>query len=93
MDGVQPSFERFPERTSKDSQTFSIKLKGARGGLLDLTPIIALIPKEGAENEGLLRPIACLPYIYRVWMAVRKSKVKQCAMKLNDGRFSSPGIL
>jgi hypothetical protein len=58
-----------------------------------LHPIIALIPKEGAENEGQLRPIAILPYVYRVWMAVRKSKVKQWAIKLNDGRFTSPGTL
>eukprot|EP00972_Heterocapsa_arctica_P039088 5755680-Heterocapsa_arctica.AAC.1 len=39
-----------------------------------LHTIIALIDKEGAENEGQLRPTAILPYIYRVWMAVRKSK-------------------
>eukprot|EP00972_Heterocapsa_arctica_P025561 3762618-Heterocapsa_arctica.AAC.1 len=37
-----------------------------------LHPIIALIAKEGAEHEGQLRPIAILPYVYRVWMAVRK---------------------
>eukprot|EP00972_Heterocapsa_arctica_P037343 5495965-Heterocapsa_arctica.AAC.1 len=30
-----------------------------------LHPIIALIAKDGAENEGQLRPIAILPYIYR----------------------------
>eukprot|EP00972_Heterocapsa_arctica_P011552 1692412-Heterocapsa_arctica.AAC.1 len=30
-----------------------------------LNPIIALIPNEGAESEGQLRPIAILPYIYR----------------------------
>eukprot|EP00972_Heterocapsa_arctica_P011502 1685662-Heterocapsa_arctica.AAC.1 len=58
-----------------------------------LHPIIALIAKEGAGHEGQLRPIAILPYIYRAWMAVRKSKVKQWAMKLNDGRFSSPETL
>eukprot|EP00972_Heterocapsa_arctica_P049300 7256524-Heterocapsa_arctica.AAC.1 len=58
-----------------------------------LRPILALIPKEGAENEGQLRPIAILPYVYRVWMAVRKSKVKQWAVKLNDGRLSSPETL
>eukprot|EP00972_Heterocapsa_arctica_P094632 13954074-Heterocapsa_arctica.AAC.1 len=50
-----------------------------------LHPMIALIAKDGAETEGQLRPIAILPYIYRVWTAVRKSKVKQWAMKLNDG--------
>ena len=47
-----------------------------------LNPIIALIPKEGAESEGQLRPIAILPYIYRVWMAIRKSKIKQWALRL-----------
>eukprot|EP00972_Heterocapsa_arctica_P064801 9561965-Heterocapsa_arctica.AAC.1 len=30
-----------------------------------LNPIIALIPKEGAESEGQLRPISIIPYIYR----------------------------
>eukprot|EP00972_Heterocapsa_arctica_P077778 11473787-Heterocapsa_arctica.AAC.1 len=30
-----------------------------------MNPIIALIPKDEAENEGQLRPIAILPYIYR----------------------------
>eukprot|EP00972_Heterocapsa_arctica_P018715 2768944-Heterocapsa_arctica.AAC.1 len=58
-----------------------------------LNPIIALIPKEGAESEGQLRPIAILPYIYRVWMAIRKCKIKQWALRLNDGRFSSPETL
>eukprot|EP00972_Heterocapsa_arctica_P073884 10906677-Heterocapsa_arctica.AAC.1 len=37
-----------------------------------LHPIIALIPKEGGGSEGQLRPIIILPYIYRVWMAIRK---------------------
>eukprot|EP00972_Heterocapsa_arctica_P028594 4206700-Heterocapsa_arctica.AAC.1 len=58
-----------------------------------LNPIIALIPKEGAESEGQLRPIAVLACIYKVWMAIRKSKVKQWATILNDGRFSSPETL
>eukprot|EP00972_Heterocapsa_arctica_P020261 2989334-Heterocapsa_arctica.AAC.1 len=44
-----------------------------------LDPIIALIPKEGADNEGQRRPIYILPYIYRVWMAVRRK------MKSNNG--------
>eukprot|EP00972_Heterocapsa_arctica_P026250 3863741-Heterocapsa_arctica.AAC.1 len=39
-----------------------------------LNPIIALIPKEGADSEGQLRPIDILPYICKVWMAIRKSK-------------------
>eukprot|EP00972_Heterocapsa_arctica_P056843 8389498-Heterocapsa_arctica.AAC.1 len=46
-----------------------------------LIPIIALIPKDGAEHKGQLTPIAIVHYIYRVWMAVVKSKVKQWAMK------------
>ena len=41
-------------------------------------PIVALIPIDGAENEGHLRPIAVLPYKYRVWMAIRKGRVKEC---------------
>eukprot|EP00972_Heterocapsa_arctica_P112761 16433587-Heterocapsa_arctica.AAC.1 len=58
-----------------------------------LHPIIALIAKEGAGNGGQLRPIAILPYIYRARMAVRKSKVRQWAIKPNDGRFTSPETL
>ena len=58
-----------------------------------LNPIIALISKLGAENEGQLRPIAILPYVYRVWMAIRKCRVKQWALNLNDGKFSSPETL
>eukprot|EP00972_Heterocapsa_arctica_P045742 6749569-Heterocapsa_arctica.AAC.1 len=57
-----------------------------------MNPVIALIAKDGAENEGQLRPIAIFPYIYRVWMAVRKIRVKQWAMQLNDGRCSPPEI-
>eukprot|EP00972_Heterocapsa_arctica_P073628 10871871-Heterocapsa_arctica.AAC.1 len=34
-----------------------------------LRPIIALIAKEEADNEGQLIPIAILPYVYRMWMA------------------------
>eukprot|EP00972_Heterocapsa_arctica_P101157 14910020-Heterocapsa_arctica.AAC.1 len=34
-----------------------------------------------------------LPSIYRVWMAIRKCKIKQWALRLNDGRFSSPETL
>eukprot|EP00972_Heterocapsa_arctica_P053086 7818333-Heterocapsa_arctica.AAC.1 len=50
-----------------------------------MNPIIALIPKDGAENEGQLRPITILPYMYKVWMAIRKKGVKHWAMQLNDG--------
>eukprot|EP00972_Heterocapsa_arctica_P094453 13930064-Heterocapsa_arctica.AAC.1 len=48
-----------------------------------MNPIIALIPKDRAENEGQLRPITILPYIYRIWMAVRKRRVKHWAMQLD----------
>eukprot|EP00972_Heterocapsa_arctica_P051634 7596885-Heterocapsa_arctica.AAC.1 len=61
-----------------------------------MNPIIALIPNDGAEREGQLRPIAILPilpYVHRLWMAVRKRRVKQWAMQLNDGRFSSAEAL
>eukprot|EP00972_Heterocapsa_arctica_P051023 7499715-Heterocapsa_arctica.AAC.1 len=46
-----------------------------------------------AENKGQLRPIAILPYVYRGWMDVKNIKVRQWAMKLNDGRFTSPETL
>eukprot|EP00972_Heterocapsa_arctica_P057605 8498950-Heterocapsa_arctica.AAC.1 len=52
-----------------------------------LQGLIALVPKEGAESEGQLRPIAILPYLYRVRMAIRKCKIKQWAFRLKDGRF------
>ena len=44
-------------------------------------PIIALLDKPSALDEGELRPIAILPYIYRIWMAVRKADTKQCTKK------------
>ena len=37
-------------------------------------PIIALIPKKRAEHEGQMRRIALLPYVYRIWMSVRKKR-------------------
>eukprot|EP00972_Heterocapsa_arctica_P005278 782171-Heterocapsa_arctica.AAC.1 len=37
--------------------------------------------------------MAVLPYICRVWMAIRKRRVKQWVTQLNDGRFSSPETL
>eukprot|EP00972_Heterocapsa_arctica_P079732 11748284-Heterocapsa_arctica.AAC.1 len=58
-----------------------------------MNPIIAFIPKGGAEHEGQLGPIAILPYVYRVWMAVRKRNVKQWTLELNGGRFRSPETL
>ena len=37
--------------------------------------LIALIPKEGAQTEGELRPIGLTPVIYRVWMCIRKHRI------------------
>eukprot|EP00972_Heterocapsa_arctica_P006095 896897-Heterocapsa_arctica.AAC.1 len=31
--------------------------------------------------------------MYRVWMAIRECKIKQWALRLNDGRFNSPETL
>ena len=53
-------------------------------------PIVALTPKEGAESEGQLRPTAILPYVYRFWMAVRKRRVKERALKLHGGSVRAP---
>lgn len=53
-------------------------------------PVVALIPKDGVESEGQLRPIAILPYVYRVWMAVRKRRVKEWVLNLHGGGFRSP---
>ena len=53
-------------------------------------PIVALIPKDGAESEGQLRPIAILPYVYRVWMAVRKKRVKGWVLNLHGGETRAP---
>ena len=56
-------------------------------------PIVALIPKAGATHEGELRPIAFLPYIDRIWMAVRKADVKEWARKLHKGTRKAPEAL
>eukprot|EP00972_Heterocapsa_arctica_P026337 3877116-Heterocapsa_arctica.AAC.1 len=92
MGVVQQNSQLVPGHTSRALHIFSTKSQNNEKWPKGLNPIIALIPKDGVEH-GQLRPIAILPYIYRVWMAVRKSKVKQWAMKLNDGRLSSPETL
>lgn len=53
---------------------------------------MALIPKERAENEGQLRPIAILPSVYRVWMAVRKRRVKDWVRGLHGGTIKPSWI-
>eukprot|EP00972_Heterocapsa_arctica_P029504 4345551-Heterocapsa_arctica.AAC.1 len=52
------------------------------------------MPKEGAESEGQLRPIAILPYIYIGFgWQLGQCKIKQWALRLNGRRFSSPETL
>eukprot|EP00972_Heterocapsa_arctica_P091188 13455160-Heterocapsa_arctica.AAC.1 len=46
-------------------------------------PIIALIPKEGAESEGQLKPSAILPYIY-IGFGWQLGSVKS-----SNGRYAS----
>ena len=38
--------------------------------------LVAMIPKDGALWEAELRPIGLLPYIYRIWMCLRKPHAK-----------------
>eukprot|EP00972_Heterocapsa_arctica_P019798 2920765-Heterocapsa_arctica.AAC.1 len=93
VDGWSPAELRALSRTHIKGLTPILnKVEQSERWPSGLRPIIALIAKEGAENEGQLRRIAVLPYVYRVWMAV-KSKVRQWAIKLNDGRFTLPETL
>eukprot|EP00972_Heterocapsa_arctica_P070839 10466253-Heterocapsa_arctica.AAC.1 len=85
MDGVLQNSDHYPEHISKDLPIWLNLIEKKQKWPDGLNPIIALMPKEGAESEGQLRPIAILHYIYRVWMAIRKSKVKQWALRLNYG--------
>jgi hypothetical protein len=50
---------------------------------------VALIPKQGASHEGQLRPIALLPYIYRIWAACRKHSFTPMVRRLHGPRFKS----
>ena len=50
---------------------------------------VALIHKPKATHEGALRPIGLLPYIYRIWMAVRKRKLKTWVLSLHSGGIQS----
>ena len=52
-------------------------------------PIIALLDKPSALDEGELRPIAILPYIYRIWMAVRKADTREWTKNMHGGAFES----
>lgn len=55
----------------------------------------SMIPKPKAEYEAGLRPIGLLPYVYRVWMAIRKSQdaQKQWLLDLHDGRNAAAATL
>ena len=44
--------------------------------------LIALLDKEGARHEGQLRPICLLPYIYRIWMKLRRPATKDWLQNL-----------
>lgn len=37
--------------------------------------IYSMMPKAKAENEAGLRPIGLLPYVIRVWLAIRKTRM------------------
>lgn len=56
------------------------KSRGAGGSLarLPMPSPVATIPGSKAETEAQLRPIGLLPYIYRVWMAIRKQQSRDC---------------
>eukprot|EP00972_Heterocapsa_arctica_P059739 8809656-Heterocapsa_arctica.AAC.1 len=66
VDGWSPAELRALSRTHIKGLTYILnKVENHRTWPKGLNPIIALILKDGAENEGQLRPIAILPYIYR----------------------------
>lgn len=47
-------------------------------------------PKTRAEAEAGLRPVGLLPYVYKVWIAIRKRKdaQKQWSLDIHDGRHA-----
>ena len=47
--------------------------------------IIALVPKEGAQDEKGLRPIGILTYICRPWMALRRAVVRPWSLEIHGG--------
>ena len=50
-----------------------------------LTCVIALIPNPGATTEAQLRPIGIMPYIYRTWVAARRSQARQWSLHIHGG--------
>jgi ribonuclease HI len=47
---------------------------------------VALLPKAKAEDEGSLRPIGLLPYVYRVWMVLRKQHTRSWVTHMHGGK-------
>ena len=52
---------------------------------------VALIGKGEAQTEARVRPIGILPYIYRVWMAIRKTHTRQWSLKIHGGQTHRGG--
>ena len=52
--------------------------------------LVTLIAKPGAQHEGQLRPIGLLPYVYRVWMKMRKPCVKAWIKNLYGTKVQGP---
>lgn len=44
-----------------------------------------MIPKSKAETEAQLRPIGLRPYIYWVWIAIRKQQSRGWSLRLRGG--------
>ncbi len=55
--------------------------------------VTALIPKPGAQLEHQLRPIGVLPYVYRVWMAIRKRHLQLWSQTLHGGQHDGAATL
>ena len=47
--------------------------------------VVALIEKPGAKNEGQLRPIGILSYLYRIWMAIRREQARPWSLRIHGG--------
>lgn len=52
--------------------------------------IFSMIPEAEAETEAGLRPIGLLPYVYLVWMAIRKgqSQQREWSLGIHDGKHA-----
>ena len=52
--------------------------------------LTALIPKDGAQTEGELRPSGLTPVTYKVWMCIRKQRISKWTLSLYGARALSP---